>query len=47
MNEQAIIDSFELFQKEGYNGTLDDFKTLMSTNDEALNDVFGLFANEG
>jgi len=47
MNEQAIIDSFELFQKEGYNGTLDDFKTLMSTNDEALNDMFGLFVNEG
>ena len=28
MNEEAIKLSFELSQKEGYNGTLDDFKTL-------------------
>ena len=46
-NEQAIIDSFELSQKEGYNGTLDDFKTLMAVNDEAFNLMFELFANEG
>ena len=46
-NEQAIIDSFELFQKEGYNGTLDDFKTLMAANDEAFNLMFELVSNEG
>ncbi len=47
MNEQALIDSFELFQQEGYNGTIDDFKMLMANNDNALNDMFGLFVNQG
>jgi hypothetical protein len=47
MNEQALIDSFELFQQEGYNGTIDDFKMLMANNDKALNDMFGLFVDQG
>ena len=47
MNEQALIDSFELFQQEGYNGTIDDFKKLMANNDNALNDMFGLFVDQG
>jgi|14BtaG_2_1085337.scaffolds.fasta_scaffold00036_41 hypothetical protein len=47
MNEQALIDSFELFQQEGYNGTIDDFKMLMANNDNALNDMFGLFVDQG
>ena len=47
MNEQAIIDSFGLFQQEGYNGTIDDFKMLMANNTNALDDMFGLFVNQG
>ena len=47
MNEQAIIDSFELFQQEGYKGTIDDFKMLMANNTNALDDMFGLFVSQG
>ena len=47
MNEQAIIDSFGLFQQEGYNGTIDDFKMLMANNTNALDDMFGLFVSQG
>ena len=47
MNEQAIIDSFGLFQQEGYKGTIDDFKMLMANNTNALDDMFGLFVSQG
>jgi len=46
MNE-ALQDAYNLFIKGGYNGTIEDFSTLISTNPEALNDSFELFAEGG
>ena len=47
MNEQALQDAYTLFTRNGYNGSLDEFKNLMSTNDQALNDAYTLFNRGG
>jgi len=47
MNEQAIIDSYNLFVQNGYNKSLQDFKQLISSNPNALNDSYGLFQKNG
>ena len=47
MNEEALTDAHGLFAETGYNGSVDDFKTLISTNKEALNDAFKLFSDTG
>ena len=47
MNEQALQDAFNLFTKEGYNGTFNDYKELIKTNEGAFNDSYGLFKNSG
>jgi hypothetical protein len=47
MDEQALNDAYNLFTRQGYNGTIDQFKKLISTNTEALNDSYEIFRSEG
>jgi len=47
MNEQALIDAYDLFKDGGYNGSLDKFKSLISSNNQALQDAYSLFKNSG
>jgi peptidoglycan hydrolase-like protein with peptidoglycan-binding domain len=47
MNEQAIIDSYNLFKKSGYSKSLEEFKQLIATNPNALNDSYELFKKNG
>ena len=47
MNEEALNDSFNLFASNGYNGDLESYKKLISSNPEALKDSYSLFKNNG
>ncbi len=47
MNEEALQDSFNLFTSNGYNGSLEDYKELITSNNEAFNDSYDLFASNG
>jgi predicted GNAT family N-acyltransferase len=47
MNEQALNYSYELFKKDGYTGTLDQYKQLISSNKEAIDYSYNLFKNDG
>ena len=47
MNEQAIIDSYNLAVQNGYKKSVDDFKELLSSNQNALNDVYNLALQNG
>ena len=47
MNEQAIIDSYNLFKNSGYSKSLQDFKKLIVYNPNALNDSYELFKQTG
>lgn len=47
MNEQAIIDSYNLAVQNGYKKSVDEFKTLLSTNSNALNDIYNLSVQNG
>lgn len=47
MNEEALKYSWELFKRDGYNGTIDDYRNLISSNDEALNYSHQLFSKDG
>lgn len=47
MNEQAIIDSYNLFVQTGYKKSLDEFKQLLSSNPNALTDSYTLFQQNG
>ena len=47
MNEEALKDSYGLFTQSGYNGTQDEFYTLLSDNAEAFADSYGLFKGSG
>ena len=47
MNEQAINDAYSLFKSKGYNGSLDEFVQLISSNQDALNDAYSLFTSGG
>ena len=46
MNPEALQYSFDLFSKDGYNGSIEDYKNLISTDSEALDYSFSLFENE-
>ena len=46
MNE-ALQDAYNLFQQGGYNGSIQDFTLLVSSNNEALNDSYNLFTGAG
>jgi uncharacterized protein YbcI len=47
MNEQAIRDAYDLFVKNGYSDSIDDFKKLIASNNEALTDSYNLFKDNG
>jgi ribosomal protein S18 acetylase RimI-like enzyme len=47
MNEQAIRDAYDLFVKNGYSDSIDDFKKLIASDTEALNDSYNLFKGNG
>jgi hypothetical protein len=47
MNEEALVYSYDLFKKDGYNGTLEDYKELIQSNPEALNYSYDLFKKDG
>lgn len=47
MNEKAIQDAYEMFKSGGYNGSIDDYKQLISTNGNALNDSYEIFKGGG
>ena len=47
MNEEAILDSYNLFVQNGYTKSLDEYKQLLSSNPNALNDSYGLFQKNG
>ena len=47
MNEEALEYSFNLFSDNGYNGTIDDYKALISSNQEALDESYRIFSEGG
>lgn len=47
MNEEALLYSFELFSKDGYKGSIEDYKELIKTNKEALDYSYSLFSKDG
>ena len=47
MNEQAIQDSYNVFVKQGYTKSIDDYKQLIASNPEALQDSYNAFVNQG
>lgn len=47
MNEEALKYAHELFTKDGYSGSLDDYKKLIETNKEALDYSYKLFKKDG
>ena len=47
MNEEALEYSFNLFSDNGYNGTIDDYKALISSNQEALQESYQIFSGGG
>jgi len=47
MDEQALNDAYSLFTRQGYSGTIDQFKKLISTNKDALNDSYQIFRAQG
>jgi hypothetical protein len=47
MNEEALKYSYSLFSQDGYNGSIEDYKNLISTNEDALNYSYNLFSSDG
>ena len=47
MNEEALNDAYSFFVNDGYNGSVDDFSNLLTSNPEALNDAYNYFTNDG
>lgn len=47
MNEEALLYSFDLFTKDGYNGSQEDYFELIKTNPEALEYSYQLFQKDG
>ncbi len=47
MNEEALQEAFRLFASQGYNGDINKFVNLISTNQEALQEAHRLFTSEG
>lgn len=43
MNEEALLYSFDLFTKDGYNGSQEDYFELIKTDPEALEYSYNLF----
>ena len=47
MNKEALNHAYNLFKNDGYDGSVDEFSSLMSTNDDAVNYAYSLFKNDG
>ena len=47
MNEEALKYAHSLFLKDGYSGSLEDFKSLMLQNKEAVDYAHDLFVKDG
>ena len=47
MNEEALNYAYDLFTADGYDGTIEDYSNLISTDAEALDYSFELFSNDG
>ena len=47
MNPKALQYSYDLFSKDGYKGTIEDYKKLISSNNDALQYSYGLFSSDG
>ena len=47
MNDNAIQQAYQVFSQGGYNGSIDDFKQLISTNQNALNASYNAFKSGG
>ena len=47
MNEEAIQVAYDLFVENGYTKGLEDFKTLMNTNQEAVTTAYEIFVSDG
>ncbi len=47
MNPEALESAYKLFVDTGYNGTSDDFSSLINSNQEALNASFNQFVETG
>lgn len=47
MNEEALNYAYSLFSKDGYSGSLEDFKSLMLQNKEAVDYAHDLFVKDG
>lgn len=47
MNDKALQYSFDLFRRDGYTGTIDEYKDLIATNQKAMDHSFNLFSTDG
>ena len=47
MNEEAIVDSYNLFVQTGYKKSIEEFKQLILSNPDALKDSYDLFVQTG
>jgi hypothetical protein len=47
MNEQAIIDSYNVFVSNGYTKSIEEYKKLIATNPQALQDSYDVFVSNG
>ena len=47
MNDEAINDAYKMFSQGGYSGSIDNFKQLISSNQNALNDSYEIFKRGG
>ena len=47
MNEEAIQQAYDVFKSRGYNGSIDDYKQLISTNGNALKQTYDIFKQGG
>jgi hypothetical protein len=47
MNEEAIQQAYDVFKSGGYNGSIDDYKQLISTNGNALKRSYDVFKQGG
>jgi len=47
MDEKALQHTYDLFHKDGYNGSFEDYKALIAEDDELVDHVFNLFTEDG
>jgi len=47
MDDKALKHSYDLFSKDGYNGTFEEYKELINSNEEAKKYSYDLFKNDG